>query len=950
MGSPFALRVGTAFLAALIAAATFGTAQEPQTPQSPPATASDQKPVFREGTERIVIDAAVVDKEGAPVSGLTADDFTLTIDGAPRRVLSAEFVSQSPTETGRTAQRATEERPAFSSNAQAVGGRLVLLVFDLDGIATGGGRDVAKAAAEFVSQLSPGDQIGLMSFPNGPSAEFTGDRARVAAVLEKIVGRGTQLPMNIYTVGVQEAFDIDSGNNFALTRAIDRECVSAKGGGPPRQSQGGGLADVCPQEISGLAHDIVLTYRRRVDEVSRVFRTLLQQLKPIDAPKTVVWVSEGLPMPLDSQADLGQLSALAAAARVTLYAIHLDRNSGFDASNAKPSPTAMEDRGAGRLGLDLLAGVSRGAVFASIGTGDTAFTRIAREMTAYYLLSAEPEPKDRDGRTHKIKVTLARPGLTVRARRDFAVAARDDAPVSLEQSVANVLGAPLLATELPMKVATYNMRIPEGLRLVISTEIGHDATAPEKAAIGFSVTDGKGKVVSTGFREATMTPVKPGEPGPLEATSVATVEPGAYTLQIAIVDSQGRRGSVEHPFTAKLTQVGSIEVADLVLTPSATKGQTAVRIVADTTIDGEPFSGYLELYGGVDISHPPAVTIDVSDSEAGTALGTQSGRLTAAREKDRFIVDAPLPLGLLPPGNYVARATVTAEGASSRLVRPFTLARAVPPGDVFKTDLERQVGAFRPDQILTASLVGRALDSAREISEGASSEATNAAETIAAGNLSVLDRLTIPEADRSLLGSFLRGLALYRKGALEDAAKEFRAAVRSSPDFLAGILYLGACYASGGRTKEAVGAWQTSLIADDASPEIFALVADGYLRMGDVEAATDVLVEAGTKWPQDERFIVRSALARAAAGHPDDALAALTPALEEGVDPALLTLAARLAIADVARRPVAEQRDQLSKLQDLESRIRAANSDVPPALARWITYLQSPRTGDSSKL
>ena len=110
-------RVGAAFLAALISAATVGTAQ---TPQSPPATASDQKPVFREGTERIVIDAAVVDKEGAPVSGLTANDFTLTIDGVPRRVLSAEFVSQSPTGTSGTAQPATDQRPAFSSNAQGI--------------------------------------------------------------------------------------------------------------------------------------------------------------------------------------------------------------------------------------------------------------------------------------------------------------------------------------------------------------------------------------------------------------------------------------------------------------------------------------------------------------------------------------------------------------------------------------------------------------------------------------------------------------------------------------------------------------------------------------------------------------------------------------------------------------------------------------------------------------
>ena len=138
----------------------------------------------------------------------------------------------------------------------------------------------------------------------------------------------------------------------------------------------------------------------------------------------------------------------------------------------------------------------------------------------------------------------------------------------------------------------------------------------------------------------------------------------------------------------------------------------------------------------------------------------------------------------------------------------------------------------------------------------------------------------MPASDRSLLASFLRGLALYRKGSLEEAAKAFRLAVRTSPDFLAGILYLGACYASGGRTKEAVGAWQTSLIGDDAPPEIFALVADGYLRMGDADAAADILVEAGTKWPEDERFIVRAALARAAAGRPGEALASLMPIVD----------------------------------------------------------------------
>jgi VWFA-related protein len=916
---------------------------QPAAPSSQPAT-GEQKPEFRVGTERIVIDAAVVDKNGAPVTGLTADDFTLTIDGTPRRVLSAELVAQSATD-GPSTPAAPQRRPTYSTNQHAVGGRLVLLVFDLEGIGMGGGRDAAKAAADFVQGLSPGDQVGVLSLPNGISVEFTSDRERVRAALEKIVGRGTQLPLSTYTVGVQEAFDIDAGNSFALDRALDRECVSARVGqqATPRDGQPP-LPDICRPEVTRLAHDVAMVYRQRAEDVSRSFRTLLQQLKPLDAPKTLVWVSEGLPMPIDGQSDLGQLSALAASARVTLYAIHLDRNSAFDASNAKASPTASEDRSSGRRGLDLLAGVSRGTVFTSIGTGDNAFTRIAREMTAYYLLSAEPEPKDRDGRTHKIKVTLSQPGVTVRARRDFAVAVDKAAqPLTAQQAVANVLGTPLLATELPLKVATYTMRVPgeARLRLVISTEVGRDATAPQHTAIGFTIADAKGKVISTGFREATMAPIRPGQPGPIETTSVADVEPGSYTLKLAVVDSRGRRGSVEHPFTAGLTRVGSFDLADFLLTPAATKDQSAVRIVADPTIDGQAFDGYLELYGSIDMARPPRVAIEIADSDTGAAIAEQPAQFAAAKEKDRYIAEAPLPIGLLPPGDYVARAAVTAGDATQQLVRPFTLAKAVPVGDVFKGELEKRVGTFRAEQILTAPLLGRAIQNATEMSEGPSSDATTAASAVARGQLGVLDTLAMPASDQSLLASFLRGLALYRKGSLEEAAKAFRLAVRTSPDFLAGILYLGACYASGGRTKEAVGAWQTSLIGDDAPPEIFALVADGFLRMGDADAAADILVEAGTKWPDDERFIVRAALARAAAGRPAEALASLMPIVDRSTDPELLALAVKLAIADVAGRPADEQRERLGQLQNLGARLHKGSGDAPPILTRWITYLEA---------
>ncbi len=306
------------------------------------------------------------------------------------------------------------------------------------------------------------------------------------------------MPPSIYSVGIHEAFEADNGNSFALTRAVDRECASV------RDSR---MLEICRTEVERLAHEMARTYRQRANDVARMFAAILQEFKQIDAPKTVVWVSEGLPTPFgDGSADLGRLSADAAAARTTLYALHLDRNSGFDASRGKPSPSAMEDRSAARQGLDLLAGVTRGTVISSIGTGSNAFDRIAREMTAYYLLSAEPEAKDQDGRTHKIKVTLARPGVTVRARRDFAVAVTGtNEVVAPEQAVFNVLKAPLLATEVALKVATYSMRVRDDprLRLVISAEVGREATGPEQTALGFSIVAPGGKVIATGFREAT---------------------------------------------------------------------------------------------------------------------------------------------------------------------------------------------------------------------------------------------------------------------------------------------------------------------------------------------------------------------------------------------------------------------------------------------------------------
>jgi tetratricopeptide (TPR) repeat protein len=284
---------------------------------------------------------------------------------------------------------------------------------------------------------------------------------------------------------------------------------------------------------------------------------------------------------------------------------------------------------------------------------------------------------------------------------------------------------------------------------------------------------------------------------------------------------------------------------------------------------------------------------------------------------------------------------VVAAGGSSKVqIRPFRLARAVPAGLLFKTDLSTRVGTFQRGHVLTPALLAPAVALAREQAGTPPTEAVaRLADEVSAGRLETLDLAALGD-DASLIAVFLRGLAHYRVGKFEDAAKEFRATVRQSSDFLPGIFYLGACYAAGGRGREAVGAWQTSLVGDDSSPDVFQLLIDGFLRIGDTDAAIGALEEASAKWPDDYRFVLRATLAQAAQDKPADALERLRPWLDKQAgDREALDLALRLALADLATRPPGDDQDAVVRLKDLTARYQAGGTPLPPVATRWLAYL-----------
>ena len=98
------------------------------------ALAAGQTFRFRAAATRVIVDVLVLDDDGNPVPGLTADDFELFEDGEPQRVASLDVVDWQRYELGETvpeaAPAAPDPAPAAAGNASP---RRFVIVFNRRG-------------------------------------------------------------------------------------------------------------------------------------------------------------------------------------------------------------------------------------------------------------------------------------------------------------------------------------------------------------------------------------------------------------------------------------------------------------------------------------------------------------------------------------------------------------------------------------------------------------------------------------------------------------------------------------------------------------------------------------------------------------------------------------------------------------------------------------------------
>ena len=896
--------------APLLAAAVAGSLAAVSAPAQEP-------PVFGTEVDLVAVDVTVIDPRGRPVRGLSPEDFILKVDGRARRLVSLDFVDQS----GEHAAPGSGPMAGVSTNEGAVRGRLVVLVFDQGNIRQGYGRQAVDAADRLLDTLTPFDRVGLISLGiGGPNVELTADHEQVRDALRRVIGRARFGGVRITLV---EALAYLDAHQPRWEEVVRRECPESMDEFERR---------VCVAEIEGEAATIGHDHRAQSRISLSGLAALFTALGAVEGPKTAVLITEGLG--LESTPEIAEIAAKAAAANASLYTVLLE---GPRSDASRSHPESLEDADSQRQGIDLLASYARGTVFRVAAGAEAAFERLARELSGYYLLSFEPEPGDRDGRSHPINVGLSRKGLTVRSRGSLTIPKAGPARRGPEAVLAT-LREPFLATDLSLRVATFALPDPAGekVRMLVAAEVGK---AEGDVQVGYVVTTGDGKAAASGGGRAA-----PSSPT-VAFLGTATVANGTYVLKLAAVDGAGRRGSVEHPVKAAVSWVGGLDVSEVLLGPVPKEG-AGFRPDLDLSFTPGPLVAYLELHDkDAARLRKAGVAVEVSDPLGGPALLSVPAHMREEPTGQR-IAQAVLPLSLLPPGDYLARAALSlGDTRAGAVTRGFRIEPAASsegrPALRPVAGLGSVVERFDHATVLRPEVISHFLERVRElVPSPAPAVVETAFERARSGApdsaLDVLSETTRPDARVA----FLRGLGLYARGHHAGASGQFREALRLASDLLPAAFFLGACYAAQGDDRQAVGAWQMALVTETDSPALYGLLGDALLRVGEVEQGVAILEEGAAAFPAEPSLQRRLGLGLAVAGRTAEALSLLTATIDRAPDDVPVLFAMLRLLFDQLAAGTATagaERDRLLRYGRAYIDARGPNKEI---VAHWLRYLE----------
>ncbi|HEU4925844.1 MAG TPA: VWA domain-containing protein [Vicinamibacterales bacterium] len=698
-----------------------------------------QKPTqpYFAATTAILVDVVVRDRRGRPVLDLRADDFEVLEDAVRQTIGSFAVVQRggglgikvgrrvdAPTTTVTGGTETAADPPSLEQPTVAI-------VFD-----------ALKPEALELAQKAALSYVPLSGDINARVGVFASDPA-----LRVLQPYTDDMPLVRRAVrSVTAASNTKQEMEAERRQALNQRLASLDALGLGRDSRAfgpdGGNPTAAQALVEGQMAELELRMLRTFDSLDRDQRgfgtstsllAIVQSLAPLPGRKTIVYLSEGLPVSPTMQARLDSLVSAANRANVSVYTI--------DAAGLRAESTLAETRrevdaagqerirqtGTSRdptdgpmmrivertedlLRLDPHSGLARLAEdtggFLIHDTNDlsSAFRRIDEDNRFHYLLTYSPLNGAFDGKFRTIHVNVKRDGMHVFARKGYLAVPPSMPPVmSYEAAALAALHRGTPPNAFPISATGFVFPEPKGRATVpVVVQVRTDRlqfdvdqtkqTYAAQVTVLAQIKNAAGDPVRTLSQQyvlsGAVTDLDAARNGEILFYRQPELDPGVYTLEAIVHDAVGNRAS------ARLSTIsvpdlsgGRTPLSTLVVVRRIEKIAAAERPANAPFYYGEvllyPNAGdplrkgqdtdvlfYFAFHRRPDTD--PTAALDILTS--GRAIASMPLDLPRTAETGRVQHVGKLPVGALPPGTYELRLRLRAGAEEELRSAYFTIA------------------------------------------------------------------------------------------------------------------------------------------------------------------------------------------------------------------------------------------------------------------------------------
>jgi VWFA-related protein len=489
------------------------------------AAAAQQQdiPRFRSGVDVVQFTVTVLDKDRHPVTGLTASDFEVRVDGSPKPLAAFAAVTL-PDDPSEAAAAIPPVAPDVNTNRLPAEGRLVVIVMDRsipDGQPMQAAHAIANAA---IDRLGPND-LGAVVYTGVVSRKFsqglTVDRERLHAAA------------NLTTVGAVHELPAMPSLSAAIASRGAHQTIQQVDGVPLASQERGGECNcgICVLEsLTALARALTGAMGRE---------------------KSILFI--GSDIAIASTNATGYCAAYIYPARDKL-------TRALDAANVTfhvIDPRGLEptDSPFRQLSLAVLPDYTGGRVILNNNKPEAKVGPIFEESHSYYVLAVarDPAPSKDDDR-HQIKISLKTGDSIVHARNvSFARDPKAEA-MRAPTAAAGALNELLPRGDFSLQMNLVPQFTQDGAN-EIRVLLGVESSVAGKLDVLIGAFDRVFKPVGPPLKQRLdVPPAAVTGTSAFQWTSALKLPPGSYEVRAAVATADGKRAA---------SVIGYVDVPDL---------------------------------------------------------------------------------------------------------------------------------------------------------------------------------------------------------------------------------------------------------------------------------------------------------------------------------------------------------------------------------------------------